>query len=344
MKLPLREKWFQYILGFSALFIAFVAAYFSIAGISMLFSGAAISAMIMAASLELGKVISISFLYRYWNKTTKFLKIYLTAAVAILVIITSLGVFGWLSSAYQSSALKYEMSQQQVATMVEQKGTIEKQSKSSQQRIDALLKIRNDQENRMNEALSSPILSRNPTALRQVQEQNVSLIKSTDEDMKAEKATYNQFIKDAMEMDKKILEEKTTNNKTKDIITFKFVADAFGWELNSTVKWFIVIIIMVFDPLAVCLILAYNVILFSDKKEEIVVAEAPKEDPIEETPKEEPVIEVPPTRILLNEVPVQVEEVKEIPQSVAPKANDVPAAGLRHSDILHSPQPGPHRL
>jgi len=341
MKLPPREKWFQYILGFSALFVASIAAFFSVMGIGMLFSGAVISSMVMASSLELGKIVAISFLYRYWKKTTKFLKIYLTAAVAILVIITSLGVFGWLSSAYQSSALKYEMSQQQVATMVEQKGTIEKQAKSSQQRIDSLLKIRNDQENRMNEALSSPILSRNPTALRQVQEQNISLIKSTDEDMKTEKASYNQFIKESMEMDKKIMEEKTTNNKTKDIITFKFVADAFGWELNSTVKWFILLIIVVFDPLAVCLILAYNVILSSDKKEESVVEEIPKEDPTKEEPKEEPVTEVSPTRILLNEVPVLVEE---IPQTQATKPIEVLPAGLRHSDILHYSQPVPHRL
>lgn len=335
IKLPPREKWFQYILGISALFIAFVAAYFSVAGISMLFSGAAISTAIMAASLELGKVVSVSFLYRYWHKTTKLLKVYLSAAILMLVVITSLGVFGWLSSAYQSSSMQYEMTQQQVSMLVEQKTAISSQLNMSKQRTDSLMSIRGDQEKRMNEALNSPILSRNPTALRQVQEQNVSLIQQTDKDISAEKEHYNVLVKETTDLDNKIFDTKTKSSKTKDIITFKFVADALGWELNSTVKWFIVVIIVVFDPLAVSLILAYNVAVFSDKKEEPVVVEPPKEEPI-----------VAPKKMLLNEVPVSVEPtVPEVVVASTPESaqSEIPS-GLRHSDILHSPQPGPHRV
>ena len=87
---------------------------------------------------------------------------------------------------------------------------------------------------------------------------------------------------------------KTLSNKTKDIVTFKFVADALGSELNTTVKWFIVIIIGVFDPLAVCLILSYNVVLFGGKKEEILPVPLTKELLVESPPvKVEPVISVP---------------------------------------------------
>jgi hypothetical protein len=351
IKLPPREKWFQYILGFTALFVASVAAFFSVMGIGMLFSGAAISSMIMASSLELGKVVATTFLYRYWKKTTKLLKVYLTTAILVLVVITSLGVFGWLSSAYQSSSMQYEMAQQNITMLVEQRGTIDAQVQLSKQRIDNLMKIRNDQEGRMNEALNSPMLSRNPTALRQVQEQNITLINQTDKDISTEKETYNRFVKDTMDMDKKVLEAKIDTSKTKDIITFKFVADAFGLELNSTVKWFIVFIIVVFDPLAVCLILAYNVALFHDKKEEKVVGEEKVEkevivsDPLPIEPvKEEPFIEpkleeVPVTKMLLNEVPVQIDEPRPKEQS----DGSLPSHGLRESELLHTPSPEPVR-
>jgi sensor histidine kinase regulating citrate/malate metabolism len=193
IKLPSFENKFHFVLGLSALFVASVAAFFSVMGIGMLFSGATISAMIMASSLELGKVVGTTYLYRYWDKTTKMLKTYLCLAIAMLVVITSLGVFGWLSSAYQSSALQYEMSQQQVSTLVVQKDAILNQAEESKQRISEITKLRSDQEARMNDALSSPILSRNPTALRQVQDQNISLINQTDEDLRTERAHYNDF-------------------------------------------------------------------------------------------------------------------------------------------------------
>lgn len=338
MKLPNQEKWFQYILGFSALFIASVAGFFSVMGIGLLFSGAAISAMTMATSLELGKIVGISFLYRYWNKATKFLKVYLTVAIMLLVAITSLGVFGWLSSAYQSSSLQYEMSQQQVATLTVQKSSVGSQLELSKKRIESLSKIRNDQEVRMNDALNSPILSRNPTALRQVQEQNVSLIKQTDEDIKESTATYNKFVNDGMDIDKKIFSIKSDTGKTKDIITFKFVSEAFGMELNKTVKWFIVLIIIVFDPLAVCLILAYNVIVSTQRKE-VSVDPIPMEDKflesdVEASPPTAETEDVP-NRILLNEVPVQINTTSETVSS-PPKST---STGLRDSEMFHRPSP-----
>jgi hypothetical protein len=182
-----KENLFQYVLGITALFVASIAAFFSVAGIGMLFSGAAISAMIMATSLECGKIVATSFLYRYWNKTTKFLRTYLIGAIIILVIITSLGVFGWLSSAYQSSSIQYENIQTQTMTLVNQKKSVEVQLVSSKQRLDELMSIRLDQEKRMNDALNNGILSRNPSQLKQIQEQNITLIKQTTEDISEER-------------------------------------------------------------------------------------------------------------------------------------------------------------
>jgi hypothetical protein len=138
-----------------------------------------------------------------------------------------------------------------------------------------MLSIRTDQEKRMNEALSNPILSRNPTQLRQVQEQNIDMIKRTDSDLTEEKKKYSDISNKLSDAEVRIIESKTNSAKTKDIITFKFVADALGLDLNTTVKWFIIVIIIVFDPLAISLILAYNVAMSNKKEDPIEVATEP---------------------------------------------------------------------
>lgn len=262
------ENLFSLILGFSALFVAGIAAFFSVMGIGMLFSGATFSAILMASSLELGKLTATTFLYRYWNTAKSFLKVYLAIAILVLMGITSLGIFGWLSSAYQSSSLKYEISQQQISVMGEQKSQIQSQVFVSKQRIDDLMANRREQEKRNSDALNNEALLRNPTQLRQIQEQNNQLIRQTDVEINNEKTRYSKILSDSIEFDKKISDAKLETIKSKDVITFKFVADALGLDLTSTVKWFILAIILVFDPLAISLILAYNVAIAKLKEDE----------------------------------------------------------------------------
>src|SRR6266568_7484034 len=106
---------FDVLLGVVAMTIALVAAFFSVYGISTLFAGAFVSTAIMASVLEVGKLVSVTYLYRYWNKTKKWLAAYLSVAMAVLMLITSGGIFGYLSSAYQKSSTQYKANQDQVA-------------------------------------------------------------------------------------------------------------------------------------------------------------------------------------------------------------------------------------
>ena len=95
---------FKTLVSFSALLIAACAALFSVTGIGKLFAGAAVSAMVMASALELGKLVGVSFLYRYWEEIPKALKSYMATASVILILITSAGIYGYLSSAYAKVA------------------------------------------------------------------------------------------------------------------------------------------------------------------------------------------------------------------------------------------------
>ena len=160
MKLPLtKEKLFPYILGASALFVAGIAAFFSVMGIGMLFSGAMISTMLMATALEVGKISATTFLYRYWKKTALFLRVYLSIAILVLMGITSMGIFGWLTAAYQTSALQYEIGQQEIVAMGEQKGLLQTQAEVAKKRVDNLVVIRNSQEKRLNDTLENPTIA-----------------------------------------------------------------------------------------------------------------------------------------------------------------------------------------
>lgn len=249
---------FNLLLGFSALFIAGCAAFFSIWGIGLLFSGASIAAMVMASSLELGKLVATSFLYRFWKNSRMMLKTYLCVAVFVLMVITSLGIFGYLTSAYQQSSIKYNMMIESITVLENQKKQEQNKINDVKLRIDSLSSLRKTQESRLSEINTNALLARNPIQFRQVQDQTMELIDQTDKNIKNENDKSTSYSSNIDGIDKKIAEIKLNSAANKDIQTFKFVADELKMDLNTVVKWFIIVLICVFDPLAVALILAYN--------------------------------------------------------------------------------------
>jgi hypothetical protein len=264
---------FERLLGFSSLFIASCAAFFSIVGIGMLFSGSAIAAMIMASSLELGKLVATSFLYRYWNKTKTFLKLYLTTSVVVLMIITSLGIFGYLSSAYQQSSIENQLIEQKIQLIEEQKISVKDKISTSKGRIANVTQLRNSQESRLSQSMTNTLIARNPIQLRQIQQQTQELIEQSEKDLESEAVKIQKATDELQNLDKQITTLKLESGSKKDVQTFKFVADEFGVNVNKVVKWFIIALISVFDPLAVCLLLAYNTSLSTNsisKSEETI--------------------------------------------------------------------------
>ena len=103
-----RSKSFPYLVGISALSVAGSAAFYSVYGLSKLFAGAQLAVIIMAGSLEFAKLVTASFLYRYWDRINSFMKTYMIIGVVTLVLITSMGIFGFLSNAYQGATVVFE--------------------------------------------------------------------------------------------------------------------------------------------------------------------------------------------------------------------------------------------
>lgn len=260
---------FPLVLGITALMIALCAAAFSVYGISTLFAGAAISAMVMASVLEVGKLVGTTFLYRYWQKCKLALKGYLIASILVLMVITSGGIFGYLSSAYQKSSIEYAVTQEKIKTTEEQKTYYQDKITASKSRIEALTKLRASQEARMSDVVTNEFLARNPLQLKQIQQQTIDLVTSTDKDLKEENTKIQSSIDDIAKIDDKVNSMKLGSADKKDVQTFRFVADALGMTLDQVARWFILMLIFVFDPLAICLILAYNVAVYKREDESV---------------------------------------------------------------------------
>jgi len=239
---------FIFITAASALFIAACAAFFSIKGLMILFAGSAISVAIMAASLELGKLVAASFLHRNWKTSSFFLKAYLTIAVAVLMFITSLGIFGFLTNAYQIHKGKVDVFKTDIATIeTEQKG-INEELITNQERIKSLQELRKDQEARVNAAGN----------YRTPREQAYKAIETANQEMLVKESRQSELRSKLSELELKKAEiNKELNTKT-DIGSFQFIADAMGTDVDTAVKYFILSLVFVFDPLAVALVLALN--------------------------------------------------------------------------------------
>jgi len=219
---------FEKMVGLSSLFIASCAAFFSIIGIGMLFSGSAIASMIMASSLEIGKLVATTFLYRYWKNSQLLLKTYLILAVVALMFITSLGIFGYLTSAYQQSSIENKLSEEKIVYIQDQKKMYVDKINDAKKRIENITKLRTSQENRLNESITNVIISRNPIQLSQIQQSTKEFIDKSEQDMDVENNKIQSTVDEIQKLDKQISDIKIKSGGQKDLQTFKFVADEFG--------------------------------------------------------------------------------------------------------------------
>jgi len=270
--------WFNTLLGLSALFVAGCGAFFSVKGIGLLFSGSFWATVLMASSLEFGKIMATSFLYRYWNRINKLIKIYLTSAVVILMGITSLGVFGFLSQAFYSTKSNNDAIESQINLLENKKQSLNTQINSNNERIKTLTDTRKNQEVNLTKALDQSTtttitksggLFNKDTQEKVIDKKSVELktqslnsmqssISSLENNIEKININNNTLINDINIIDNSLIDLQKQSSKS-DIGTYKFIAEAFNVKIETVVKWFILFIVSVFDTLAVCLILAYNI-------------------------------------------------------------------------------------
>ena len=259
------------LLGLSALFVAFNAAFFSVTGLSKLFAGASNSVILMASSLEFAKLISAGFLYNYWDKLSKVLRIYLTVAVGILILITSAGIYGFLTSAYQTTADQLGIMDKQTQVVQMKKNRFEEQLKSYNEEKNQLTQTIGS----LSGGLSNNIQTskdRNGNIISSSSSANRNVLSAQLSDAKTQRTKVEEKIEiltdSVTKLDLEIIEVQTGNSVAAEVGPLKFMAEATGSSMNSIVNWFALFIVLVFDPLAVTLVIAFNSAVKIDKGED----------------------------------------------------------------------------
>lgn len=254
---------FSFLITITAIMLASVAAFFSVFGLSQLFAGASLAVIFMASILELSKVVAVSLLQRYWSQLSKILKTYLLLGVFVLICITSGGIYGFLSNAFQKNRDVIEKIGTNTDLLITNKTKFQFLISENQKIIDSrrnrqeqLYGLRNSQETR----LQTDKKTRQDISSTNKEIQTIS----TD----VEKILLvNRLLLDSVtKYDIEIAKSKNSSVELGEIGPLKYIAKLTGKPIEKIINWFILLLVFVFDPLAVALVVAANKIIEIEKK------------------------------------------------------------------------------
>ena len=258
----IQRNLFPFIIAFSALSVSASAAFYSVSGLSKLFAGASFEVIIMAGSLEVAKLVIASLLYQYWDTINKLLRAYLAIAAVVLVLITSMGIYGFLSAAYQETYNKLSI--------------VENEKSFIQQKIDFYQNdvTRYDEELKRI-ASNISILSNAKAQSIQVRDTTVSggvrqtistselrlaqsRIKTEEENRKDVQARREIAADSLQKFQLQVLELDNNTEVAGELGPLQYLSGLTGVSMDRIINWLLLIIIFVFDPLAISLVIAAN--------------------------------------------------------------------------------------
>jgi hypothetical protein len=250
----IKERIFPFIIAISALSVSASAAVYSVTGLSMLFAGASTAVIIMAASLEVAKLVIASLLYQYWDKLNKILRTYLTIAATVLILITSAGIYGYLSSAYQKTADQTSIIDSKIASLETKKKLYENTRSGILQEKQSLSELKGSLSKgtttQFTDRKGNLVVRSNNASIKQIENASKS-----DEKLSTKLDIVNDSI---FALETKMLEIKTTAVGESELGPLKYLSQLTGVTMDRIINWYILVIIFVFDPLAIALVVAAN--------------------------------------------------------------------------------------
>jgi len=257
-----KSKILPFIIAISALSVSASAAFYSVSGLSKLFAGASVEVMVMASSLEVAKLVVASLLYRYWDDLNKLLRTYLVVAVTVLILITSMGIYGFLSAAYQETYNK-------VSVREAQKDYIQQEIDFYQQdvnRHERELEIIANNIATLSSTRSSSIQVKD-TAVRGGYRTTISTsevrlaqkrIVTEEENRKTIQAKRDKQVDSLQKYQLEILELNNSTDLAGELGPLQYLSNLTGTPMDSIINILLLIIVFVFDPLAIALVIAAN--------------------------------------------------------------------------------------
>jgi hypothetical protein len=271
----MKEKFLPWFLLFCALGLSGTAAYYSVVGLSVVFVGVALPVIIMGSFLEVSKIAIATYLHDKWKETYGVLKIYLTIALVTLSLITSLGIYGLLSTGFQGNIAKLEINQKKIAN-VEVKKTRFIEIKNEQQKEKDVLdkdisKLRDGlSTNTTTQSVdrkTGQLITRANNANRKSFEDQLKLTTENRDKVSTRIDDMNDSI---TKLDIEILNMESAELEGSELGSIKYISEISGWDIKQVANLFILLLIFVFDPLAITLVIATNQAFKKDRKEDTV--------------------------------------------------------------------------
>lgn len=258
----IQERIFPFIIALSALSVSASAAFYSVSGLSKLFAGAAFAVIVMAASLEIAKLVIASLLYQYRKTLPFLLKSYLSIACIVLILITSMGIYGFLSAAYQDTANKEGNIEARIVLIETKRDNVKEQ-----------LEVYTEEKTSINEAVSElrKGLSNNKVQWRDKETGQIITSTSGSTRRALEKQLDQAIIRQSsinskvdslnlkiFEYETEIVETRIEEGSTSELGPLKYLSGLTGLPMDKIINYLLLVIIFVFDPLAIALVVAAN--------------------------------------------------------------------------------------
>jgi len=259
----MKQRLLSWFLLFCAVGLSITAAYYSIVGLSILFAGVAIPVIVMGSFLEISKIAITTYLHDQWSNIYKLLKIYLTTALIILSLITSLGIYGLLSTGFQENISKLEIGKKQTANVQLKRNRfneIIKQYAVEKSGLDAdISQLRNALSiNTTTQAVDNKtgqVISRANTGNRKAFETQLAVAIDNQSRISLKIEQLNDSLTN---LDIQVLNMESQSQTGNELGAIKYVSEVASMPVKKVANLFILLIIFVFDPLAIVLIIATN--------------------------------------------------------------------------------------
>ena len=302
----MKEKFLPWFLLFCALGLSGTAAYYSVVGLSIVFVGVALPVIIMGSFLEVSKIAIATYLHDKWKDTYGVLKIYLTIALVTLSIITSLGIYGLLSTGFQGNIAKLEINEKQVKNVEVKKKRFEEvkdELTKEKTTLDGdITKLRDGLSNNTTtqsvDNKTGQVITKANNANRKSFETQLSQAQVRRDTIAKKIDNMNDSI---TKLDIDILNMESEEIAGSELGAIKYVSELLDWDIKRVANLFILILIFVFDPLAITLVIATNQ-AFKLKRKDEDTPQVPRNYPV---------------------ITPQVEETDQVPTNYRPRTEQV---------------------
>jgi hypothetical protein len=258
----LSEKLFPFLIALTALSVSASAAFYSVSGLSKLFAGASFAVIIMAGSLEVAKLVIASLLYQYRNTIPKVLKYYLTVACIVLVLITSMGIYGFLSAAYQETANKESNRDAQITLIETKRDNVQSQldvyTEEKSNIDEAVAELRKGLSNnkvQWRDKETGQIITSTSSRTRKALEKQLDQAIGRQDVINEKVDVLNEKL---FNFEAEIVEAKIGDGSAGELGPLKYLAGVTDFPMDKIINVLLLIIIFVFDPLAIALVIAAN--------------------------------------------------------------------------------------